>query len=200
MALARKRSRQGFTLAELVVSLSVLMLMTTLGVPLLMRASAGLRLQLAAAEVAGVLGRARMAAITQSAHVAVKFRTRPDGRVTFTLYRDMDGDGVRNRDIDRGIDEPLGRPRTLEHLGRGVGFGFPDEPGLVDPSGRRLTRLGDPIRFNRSDLASFGPLGTSTPGSLYLTDGRGGLRVVRVLGRTAKIKILTWSSETRRWH
>ena len=44
-----------------------------------------------------------------------------------------------------------------------------------DPPGR-FRRRTDPLRFNSSDLASFGPLGTSTPGSLYLTDGRTGSR------------------------
>ena len=61
-----------------------------------------------------------------------------------------------------------------------------------------LEGLGDPIRFNRSDLASFGPLGTGTPGSLYLTDGRR-LVVVRVLNRTGRVRTLAWDRNTDTW-
>jgi len=198
MALER-RSRQGFTLTELVVTLSLFSLALTLGVPLLWRSSAKLRLDLAAAELTSVLRKARTAAVARGANVAVKFRPQPEGRATYTLYQDMDGDGVRNRDIDRGIDLPLGPPQTLEHLGRGIRFGFPDQPDLIDPSGERIRHRGDPIRFNRSDLASFGPLGTATPGSLYLTDARGDFLVVRVLGRTGKVRTLTWDPPSRSW-
>ena len=59
--------------------------------------------------------------------------------------------------------------------------------------------MSDPIRFNSSDLASFSALGTSTPGSLYLTDGVGRLVAVRVANRVGKVRILTWVPERRIW-
>ena len=62
------------------------------------------------------------------ANVAVKFRTAADGAVTFTLYRDGDGNGVLNRDIDSGVDPQVEPPRRLSNLGRGFGFGFPPGP------------------------------------------------------------------------
>jgi len=182
------------------VTLVVLGLVATLVAPPLLRSSAGLRVRLAAAEVAGVLRRARATAIARSARVAVKFRTGADGRVTFAIYRDADGDGVRNRDIDDGTDPPVTRPQRLMHVGSHVRFGFPPGPAPRRPSGRgRMRRLDDPIRFNRSDLASFDPLGTSTPGSVYLTDGRDRLAVVRLFHRTGKVKVLMYDSKTETW-
>ncbi len=62
-----------------------------------------------------------------------------------------------------------------------------------------MDRLDDPIRFNDSDLASFSPLGTSTPGSVYLCNRRR-LMVVRLLDRTGKVNILTYDSKTQKWH
>ena len=86
------------------------------------------------------------------------------------------------------------------YFGRRIRFGFPEGARPSDPSspGRRLEGLDDPIRFNRSDLASFGALGTATPGSLYLTDGHR-LVAVRVLNRTGRIRVLAWDRKTDRW-
>ncbi len=133
--------------------------------------------------------------------MGVKFRPQPRRGVTFTLYRDGDGDGVRTADIRTGVDPALQPPRRLTHLGGGVRFGFPPGPAPRDPGdpARRLDRLVDPIRFNRSDIASFSPLGASTPGSLYLTDGRWHLSVVRLFGRTGKVKVLRYDRRAETW-
>jgi prepilin-type N-terminal cleavage/methylation domain-containing protein len=196
-----KDRQRGFNLIELVVSLSVLMSLLMMGAPTLLRMSGDLRVHLAAQEVVGILRLARAYAVRHGANVAVKFRTDAKTReVTFTVYRDGDGDGVLNRDIGSGVDPEVAPPGRLTHLGRGIGFGFP--PGIVprDPSsGRPMQGLDDPIRFNESDLASFGPLGTSTPGSLYLTDGVRRLTAVRVFNRVGRMRVLTYEAEKRVW-
>jgi type II secretory pathway pseudopilin PulG len=191
---------KGFQLAELTVALAVLAFLVTLGLPPLLRSSGDLRLRLATAELVGVLRLARSWAVRHSANVAVKFRTARDGVVTYTLYRDGDGDGVLNRDIDAGVDPQVEPPRRLSNLGRGFGFGFPPGPPAPDPGspGHRVP-TSDPIRFNQSDLASFNPLGTSTPGSLYLTDGLRRLAVVRVANHAGRMRVFTWDPERRVW-
>jgi type II secretory pathway pseudopilin PulG len=197
----QKRFQKGFQIVDLVVSLAVMGLVLTLGAPPLLRSSADLRLYLATQDLVGVLRLSRAYAIRHSANVAVKFRTAKDGTVTFALYRDGDGDGVLNRDIDTGVDPQVQQPRRMAHLGRGFGFGFPPGPPPMDPSSPRqpMDRLDDPIRFNQSDLASFDPLGTATPGSLYLTDRRSLLAAVRVTSRTGRIRVLRYDSRARTW-
>ena len=191
---------RGFQLVELAVSLAVLVLILLLGAPSLVQAAGDMRLRLAAGELVSVLRLARASAVRLDANVAVKFRTAQDGTVTFTLYRDGDGDGVLNKDIDAGIDRPLEPPRRLANLGRGVGFGFPPGPAPADPgSPGHPLNVSDPIRFNSSDLASFSALGSATPGSLYLTDGVTRLVAVRVANRVGKIRVLTWVPERRIW-
>jgi type II secretory pathway pseudopilin PulG len=194
-------NQKGFQIVELVVVLAVMAAVLGLGAPPLLRISGDLRLQLAAQELVGTLRLARGYAIRHDANVALKFRTGKDGAVTFALYRDGDGDGVLTRDIDAGIDPPVGPPRRLTHLGRGFGFGFPPGPAPRDPGspGRLLDHLDDPIRFNQSDLASFDPLGTSTPGSLYLTDRVSRLAVVRVTSRTGRVRVLRYDPKARVW-
>lgn len=193
-------NQKGFQIVDLVVTLAVMSVVLSLGVPPLLRASGDLRLHLATQDLVMVLRLARSYAIRHSANVAVKFRTARDGTVTFTLYRDGDGDGVLTRDIDSGVDPQVKPPRRLAHLGRGFGFGFPPGPPPRDPgSGRPMDRLDDPIRFNQSDLASFDPLGTATPGSLYLTDRQSRLAAVRVTSRTGRVRVLRYDPRTRVW-
>lgn len=190
----------GTTLAELLVALAVLLLVAVLGAPSLLRASAAMRVRMAAAELAGVLHSARSYAVRHSAKVAVRFDTGGD-RVTWRLYRDGDGDGVLARDVARGVDPPVGPGRPLARLGRNAFFGFPPGPAPRDPGDprRRLDRLDDPIRFNRSDMASFTPFGGATPGTLYLTDGHRELVAVRVTGRSGRIRVMTYDLDEETW-
>ena len=196
-----RAKEQGYQIAELVVVMAILSVLLLFGLPSLARMSAGVRLTLAAAELQSVLREARSLAIRQSTEVAVKFYPRPDGFATWAVYRDGDGDGVLNRDITAGIDPEVKPPRPLEQLGRRLRFGFPPGAPARDPGdpSSRLPPGGDPIRFNSSDLASFGPLGTSTPGSLYLTDSQSRLMAVRVYGRTGKVKVIVYDFEAEVW-
>ena len=166
-----------------------------------LRLSAAVGVRTAAGEVAGVLRATRALAIRERTNAAVKFRVNESGDVSFAIYRDGDGDGVLNRDIDSGVDPPVGPTRELRHLGRRVTFGFPPGPPPRDPADPRrfLKNLQDPIRFNRSDLASFNPLGGSTPGSVYLTDGRYHLSAVRLFGITGKVRTLNYDREEEVW-
>ena len=193
--------QKGFTLIDLVVVLAVLGSLLTLGVPSLLRGTDDLRLHMAAGEIAGVLRSSRSFAQRYDANVAVKFNTGKNGVVTFALYRDGNGNGVLNKDITSGKDRLVMPPQSLKFMGRDVGFGFPPGPPPRDPgTGKPMDRLDDPIRFNDSDLASFSPLGTSTPGSVYLCNRSGRLMVVRVFDRTGKVSLLAYDAKTQKWH
>lgn len=189
----------GSTLLEVVAVVALLGLLAVLSAPTLLSRLGNARLRLAAADLAGSLRAARSYAIRHNTHVAVKFFVGEE-RVRFALYRDGNGNGVRNRDLERGVDALVVPPHHLGHLGWHVRFGFPPGEAPRDPSDprRRLDRLDDPVRFNRSDLASFGPLGGATPGSLYLTDGRR-LALVRVYNRTGKLELRLYDPSRERW-
>lgn len=195
-----RHTTQGFQLLEVLVVLAVTGIVVSIGAPALLRASRRLRLRMAGDEVASALEAARVYAARHSSNVAVRFQTRA-GSTTFTLYADGNGNGVHTVEIRKGTDPRVEPPRRLAHLGSNVRFGFPPNVVPTDPSNpyASLGRLNDPIRFNRSDLASFNGRGTATPGSVYLTDGSH-LLVVRVLNRTGRIRILEYDRSDRRWH
>ncbi|HXU45363.1 MAG TPA: GspH/FimT family pseudopilin [Thermoanaerobaculia bacterium] len=196
-----KTFERGFQLLDLTVALAVIALVATLAAPPLDRMVRGLRLREAASELVGALRLAKSFAVRYSANVAVRFRSER-GIVTFAIYRDGDGDGVRNADIASGRDPLVQTIHRLAGTGFGLRFGFPPKIVPRDPSDPRrpLDRLDDPIRFNDSDLASFDPLGGATPGSLYLTDGATGLAAVRVLSRSGRVRVLLYDAATRLWH
>jgi len=196
-----KRSERGFQLVELLVALAIFALMAGMTVPAIQRISGQLRLRAAAEEVVGAMRLARALAIRRCANVALKFRPHPGGHATYALYRDADGDGVLNRDIDLGVDPEIAPPQRLELIGNQVRFGFPPGRLARDPAapGKWVRNGDDPIRFNNSNLASFSELGSATPGTVFLTDGQRGLAAVRVTGRTGKVKVIVYDFEQEVW-
>jgi competence protein ComGC len=195
------RRHAGYQLVEMLVAFAVSSLLLVLGIPPLMKISAKLRVELAASEVVSTLRIAHAYAIRHAMNVGVKFRVQADGTVTWALHRDADGDGVLTADIDAGIDPAVLPEQRLAHFGATTRFGFPPGRAPRDPSNprRRLDRLEDPIRFNRSDIASFSPLGVSTPGSVYVTDGQRHLSAVRLHGAAGKVTRISYDVDTESW-
>ncbi len=196
-----KDHERGFQLLEMLVVLAILSLLVSMSAPPILRLTGELRVRLAAAEVLSVMRLSRSMAVKRCWNVALKFQPRADGKSTWAVYRDGDGDGVLTADIGKGVDPQVAPTRRLEQIGGRVRFGFPPgrparAPG--DP-GRWLKRGDDPIRFNNSDMAAFSPYGTATPGTVYLTDGSGALAAVRVTGRTGRVKVMVYDFEEEVW-
>lgn len=129
---------------------------------------------------------ARTYAVLRSAHVALRFVDDESG-VSFQTFVDDNQNGVRTSDIAAEVDRPLDAPARLSDLFPGVDIGIAPELGA------------DPVRLGSSDLLSFTPLGTATPGTIYIRGRDGTQLAVRVLGATARTRVLRYAPQTRAW-
>jgi hypothetical protein len=186
---SRLRGAAGVSAVELLLGLAVSAALSIVIVPGVLHLRAAVAVRSAAGQVRAAFYRARSVAITRGVLVGVKFR-RNGARHEWALYADGNGNGVRNAEITSGVDRPLGvfypwdRNDVMPGILTGARVPDPGSPGAD------LDRPDDPIRFNNSDICSFSPVGESTPGSVYLWDGHDRMAVVRVFGRSAKIRTL----------
>ena len=150
----------------------------------------------AARYIATRLQTARLEALRRNAMVAMRFDPTDEGR--FGVYVDGDGDGVLQRDIDRGVDYALHPDARLSDYFGSVSFRIAaDVPG-PDGSGA-LAGGSDPIRLGATNVLSFSPLGSATSGTVYLASGGGHQMAIRVLGATGRVRVLWFDWTTLAW-
>lgn len=193
-----RRADRGFTLPELLTTLAILSLGAGLSASAANVFSGMLMLRSAVREVSSVFVLARSRAVFRGAYSGVKF-TNADGGVSIAIHDDGDGDGVRTDDIASGVDPLVFGPIPLKKRWPRVTVAF--LPGFTtpDPAGNSTGDLDDPVRFGRSDIASFSPRGDSSPGSVWIGDGRGRQALVRLSGATARIAVYEWVAARRTW-
>jgi hypothetical protein len=112
----------------------------------------------------------------------------------YALYEDGNGDGIRNADITSGVDRRIAAPKRVLDTVRFVTVGLLPKT-IVDPDGDPLKPAASPVQFGTSTICAFSPIGGATPGTIYLTDADGGAWCVRVLGASAKVRLLRWSGK-----
>ena len=172
-------------------------LFAVVATPALFAALSRGRVVAAARDLGQEMARLRSEAIAARRDVAMRL-TWSEGRYVYAFYADGDGDGVRSDDIASGRDPVLGAPRDLRSRYEGVDFGVLDEamPELPPATGV-LPPGSDPVRFGRSDIITFTPRGTSSSGTLYVSDGAGAAAAVVLYGGTGRIRI--WRFDRDRW-
>lgn len=129
---------------------------------------------------------ARAHAVTRSAYVALRFRPDPTD-VEFQMFLDGNHNGVRTLDIDAGVDRPIGESARLSDLFPGVTIGMATGMGT------------DPVRIGPTNLLSFTPDGTATPGTIYVRSHDDEQLAVRVVGATARTRVMRYVRQTRAW-
>jgi hypothetical protein len=55
------------------------------------------------------------------------------------------------------------------------------------------------VRFGRSTIVSFGPTGSASSGTVYVTDGLQGLYAVVLFGPTARLRVWRFDPVEGRW-
>jgi hypothetical protein len=152
--------------------------------------------RLAARYLANRLRGARIEALRRSAHVALRFD--PDDLGRLRLFADGDGDGVRQSDIEQGIDPPIGGDEHLSDFFESFTLRIRDSVPAPEGGGT-LAAGDDPVKLGSSDLLSFNPLGSATSGTLYLAGPSGPQIAIRVLGATGRIRVLWFDMTDLVW-
>ena len=132
----------------------------------------------------------------RSTFVAVQFVQKPDG-YWFRTYLDGNGNGVLARDINRGVDLPIGNDERLDRQFTGVTFGIC--PGVTPVVPGDPFDVSDPIQIGQSTLMSFSPNGSSTAGTIYIRGVQTSQFAVRVLGVTARARIFHFDFSDGKW-
>jgi len=189
-------SPAAYTLLELLFAVTFSLTLGAVATPQLLASVDEQRAAGAVRYIATKLQQSRMEAAARSASVGWQFVSTTNG-YTYAPYLDGNGNGIRSRDIQDGIDPEIGPLERLPNHFAGVDFGV--LPGLppVDPGG---TAPGtDPIKLGSGNILTFTPLGTSSSGSLYLRGRRNAQYVIRILGETGKTRVLKFDPNVRQW-
>lgn len=129
----------------------------------------------------------RTQAVARGTTLALVFERGRRG-IWFRVHRDGNRNGVLTKDVKRGIDAPIEEPVRLYEQFPGVSIGItPASPAR------------DPIALGGSEILSFTPLGTASSGTIYLTGRDGTQWAVRVLGATARTRVLRYDQRNRAW-
>ena len=192
-------TNNGMSLVEAVLMLAVLMIVVVTTLPDLAEIRRAAALRTASSQLKGLLFRCRAYAVLNSRATAAVFERRDDGSWRCFIAVDGDGDGIRTRDIHALIDPVVGE--VLHLNSGGAGLGILQHEFVPDPSGRGRLRgdLDDPVRAGRGDIITFTPRSTATPASIYLTDHRARMRVLRVYGGTGRVISRVWRSGWPKW-
>ncbi|HET7437150.1 MAG TPA: GspH/FimT family pseudopilin [Thermoanaerobaculia bacterium] len=191
------RNQRGLSLIELLIVVAIIGLIAGVGLPSFASMHRRNAVKAACAELRTTFYLARSRAIAHDRNSGLKFET-VDGEWRFALYDDGDGDGLRSDDIRRGVDRRVTPLRRVLPESAAAKIGLPPVP-IVDPDGDRIAAGASPVQFNRSTICSFSPVGSSTPGTIYITDDVGELWAVRVYGTTAKMRLLRYDAARKRW-
>lgn len=180
-------NQRGHTLLEILTVLAIMLVLAGVGTPMLRAYSEDAHLLGAGRQFRTAFRLGRSAATRSNVQTAIRFEEAADG-MYISVYADTNFNGVLAAEIRKGIDKRLWGPHRLDAGAPGVRVGInpnvpaiPPDKGILDPA--------DPIRFGRSNMLSFSPLGTATPGTFYVA-GENAQGAVRVTPGSARVRLM----------
>jgi len=185
----------GFSLIELLFSMAIAGTLTAMAVPQGLRALDDFRTRSAARYLAAQVLDARFTAIKQWTTNGLRFEA---VGADYRISRVADGNrnGLRTSEIQRGVDTTLNEPERLDAHFSGVAFGILE--GVPDADGQPANGA-DGVRLGTSKVLSLNPDGTASSGTLYVHGRDRSQYAVRVLGVTARIRVLKFDFVKGRW-
>ena len=198
LGLRRFGETGGAAFIDIIVAISLCVLMAAIAVPVIGGTLDRERTIVGAQYLAGQLQRARLDSLRRARSVAVRLQVIGE-RTQFQLFADANGNGVRQSDIDHGIDPPLAPAEWLDDQARDVSLRINQD--ITDVAGSSDLAPGeDPLRIGNTSILTFSPMGSATGGTLYVAAHRGPQIAIRVFGATGRVRVLMFDAQTRQWH
>jgi hypothetical protein len=191
------KTASGYSLTELAVTVGVVATVAAIAVPAVDAGLDEARTAGAARYLSARLVDARMEAIQRSTEVAMRFTSTGRGYI-FAVYADSNHNGVLARDVQDSIDRPIRGEERLSDNFRNVEFGT--LPGLPAIDAGGTPPGNDPVRCGTGNSLSFGPLGTSSSGTVYVLGRSRSQYAIRVFGGSAKIRVYRFDWRSGRWN
>lgn len=188
---------RGYTLLETICAAALCVIMSAIAVPVIGGTLDRERTIIGARFLAGQLQRARLEALKRARTVAVHVALVGE-RTRVQLFVDGDGDGVRQHDVDEGIDPPLAPQEFVDDHSRGVSLRINQVVADMSGAGDLLPGA-DPLRIGNTALLAFSPLGSATSGTLYVAGHHGPQMAIRVFGGTGRVRVMTFDAQARQW-
>jgi Tfp pilus assembly protein FimT len=194
------RTSLGLTVCEALVIVTLLAVGLAVALPAMGSIGSRARTAAGARQLATQLQAMRWKSVARGVVCGMAFARDATGWYWLEV-EDGNGNGLRRAELRNGTDRTLSGPHRLERMVEEVRLGFPGGGPFpaIPPRSGRIDSLHDPVQFGQSDLVAFTPLGSSSSGTLYLSDGREGLFAVVLFGRTARIRIWRYEGRSRRW-
>lgn len=183
----------GISYVEVVIALAIVAVMTTTAVPVTGSAIDASRARSAAGFLASRLRLARQHAAARTTSMGVVFDLAGSGW-NIRICADGNGNGIRRTEIAAGTDTCAEGPFSVAQLFPGVEVGV--DARLPGPDGEPGSA--DPVRFGRSDIASFSPEGTGTAGTVFLRT-RSSQYAIRVSNVTGRTRVLRYAPAIGAW-
>jgi hypothetical protein len=197
LRMRRVGGTRGAALIDIIVATSLCCLMAAIAVPVIGGSLERERAISGARYLAGELQRARLDALKRARSVAVRLQV-IDERTELRLFADGNGNGVLQRDIDRGIDPALTPVGWLDDHAADIGLRI--NQSVTEVSGAGALEPGDdPLRIGATSLVTFSPFGSATSGTLYVAAHRGPQMAIRIFGATGRVRVLIFDARTRQW-
>ena len=169
--LKKLTDKSGFSLFELIVTLSIFGVMIAIAIPSFLSYRPTMRIKGAARDIASAFQWARMKAVTENNAFAVKFSGN-----SYSIYDDNDND-----DIYADTTDPLDIAIRTSTLPDGISFGV----------GPTVTPVpADFITFG-GDAADFSSRGTVDNGTVYITNTKGDSYAV-IVSTSGRVRIQKW--------
>ena len=179
--LKKLTDKSGFTLIELIVTLSIFGIMMVIAIPSFLNYRPTMKLKGAARDISSSFQWARMKAVSENNTFAVKFTCN-----SYSIYDDNDNDDIYADTTDSS--DIAVRTSTLPD---GISFGV----GTNVSSG--VSGGGTPADFITfgGDACDFQPRGTADSGTVYITNTKGESYAVTV-SSSGRVLIRVWDGDS----